>query len=99
MQMSKLTREDILKLARLARLDITDSEVEEYSEELSAILQYVEQLSEVDIEGLEPTLQITGLTNVTRPDELQDYGYKPEELRKNLPVEEAAQIKVRRMVG
>ena len=97
--MSKLTREDILKLARLARLDISDDEVEEYSNELSAILEYVEQLGKVDIEGLEPTLQITGLTNVTRPDEIKSYGYEPDELRKNLPAEEDDQIKVRRMVG
>ena len=97
--MSKLTREDILKLARLARLDISDDEVEEYSNELSAILEYVEQLGKVDIEGLEPTLQITGLTNVTRPDEIKSYGYEPDELRKNLPAEDDDQIKVRRMVG
>lgn len=97
--MSKLTREDILKLARLARLDISDDEVEEYSGELSAILEYVEQLGKVDIEGLEPTLQITGLTNVTRPDEVKSYGYEPTVLRQNLPAEEDDQIKVRRMVG
>jgi aspartyl-tRNA(Asn)/glutamyl-tRNA(Gln) amidotransferase subunit C len=97
--MSKLSREDILKLARLARLDVTDAEVEEYSAELSAILAYVEQLSQVDIDGLEPTLQITGLTNVTRADTVKDYGYAPQELRKNLPAEENDQIKVRRMVG
>lgn len=97
--MSKLTRDDILKLARLARLEVSEDEVTEYTEELSAILQYVEQLSEVDIEGLEPTLQVTGLTNVTRADEITDYGYKPEDLRQNLPEQEDNQIKVRRMVG
>ena len=97
--MSKLTREDILKLARLARLDISEEEIAEYSQELSSILEYVEQLNQVDIEGLEPTLQITGLTNVARDDEIKDYGYAVEDLRKNLPAEENAQIKVRRMVG
>jgi aspartyl-tRNA(Asn)/glutamyl-tRNA(Gln) amidotransferase subunit C len=97
--MSKLTREDILKLARLARLDVTDDEVEEYSKELSAVLDYVERLNTVDIEGLEPTLQITGLENVTRDDVVQDYGYKVEDLRKNLPAEEKDHIKVNRMVG
>src|SRR4051812_44132427 len=68
--MSKLTREDVLKLARLARLQLSDEEVEEYSSELSQILEYVEQLGTVDVTGLQPTNQITGLTNVMRPDEV-----------------------------
>ena len=97
--MSKLTREDILKLARLARLDLNDDEVEEYSRELSEILQYVEQLQNVDVSGLQPTNQITGLTNVTRPDETKDYGYQPDDLLKNLPDQEDRQIKVKRMIG
>jgi aspartyl-tRNA(Asn)/glutamyl-tRNA(Gln) amidotransferase subunit C len=86
-------------LARLARLQLTDDEVAEYSEELSEILQYVEQLSSVDVKGLEPTNQITGLTNVTRPDEVKDYGYQPAELQKNLPEAENDLIKVNRMIG
>lgn len=97
--MAKLTREDVLKLAQLARLDLTDDEVEEFSSELSAILQYVEKLESVDTKGLEPTNQVTGLTNVTRADEIRDYGYKPEELLKNLPDTKDKQIKVRRMIG
>lgn len=97
--MAKLTREDVLKLARLARLDLSDEEVEEYQRELSAILQYVEQLSEVDVDGLKPTNQVTGLINVMRPDEIVDYGYQPAELLKNVPQVENNQIKVRRMVG
>lgn len=97
--MAKLTREDVLKLARLARLELTEEEIEEFSGELTAILQYVEQLQRVDIKGLEPTNQVTGLTNVTRPDEVRDYGYKPEKLLENLPAKQANQIKVKRMLG
>jgi aspartyl-tRNA(Asn)/glutamyl-tRNA(Gln) amidotransferase subunit C len=97
--MAKLTREDVLKLAQLARLDLTDEEVEEYSAELSEILQYVEKLGEADVKGLEPTNQVTGLTNVTRVDEIRDYGYKPEDLLKNLPEVKDNQIKVKRMIG
>lgn len=97
--MAKLTREDVLKLARLARLDLTDAEVEEFQGELSAILQYVEQLQSVDVEGLEPTHQVTGLTNVTRPDETRDYGYKIEKLLENVPAVKDGQIKVKRMLG
>jgi aspartyl-tRNA(Asn)/glutamyl-tRNA(Gln) amidotransferase subunit C len=97
--MSKLTREDVLKLARLARLDLTDEEVERFSGELSGILQYIEQLQGVDVSGLEPTTQVSGLTNVMRKDEVHDYGYAPKELLKNAPAVQNDHIKVKRMVG
>lgn len=99
MEMSKLTREEVLKLARLARLDLTDEEVATFQEQLSEILQYVEQLQSVDISGLKPTNQVTGLENVTRPDEVRDYGYAPAELLKNVPSVQDNQIKVKRMIG
>jgi aspartyl-tRNA(Asn)/glutamyl-tRNA(Gln) amidotransferase subunit C len=97
--MSRLTREDVLKLARLARLDLTEDEIEEYSAELSEILQYVEQLSGVDVEGMKPTNQITGLRNVMREDKVQDYGYEPAKLLENVPAVEENEIKVKRMIG
>lgn len=97
--MSKLTRDDVLKLARLARLDLTDEEVESFSNELSEILQYVEQLQGVDVSGLEPTTQVSGLTNVMRKDEVRDYGYAPKELLKNTPQTQDDHIKVKRMIG
>ena len=97
--MAKLTREDVLKLARLARLELSDDEVEEFSGELSAILQYVEQLQGVDVSGLKPTNQVTGLANVTRKDEIRDYGYAVDTLQKNLPAAKNKQIKVKRMLG
>lgn len=97
--MAKLTRDDVLKLAQLARLDLTDDEVAEFSEELSAILGYVEQLSKVDVAGLKPTNQVSGLTNVTRDDEVKDYGYEPAKLLENVPAVQDNQLKVKRMVG
>ncbi len=97
--MAKLTRDDVLKLAQLARLQLTEDEIEEYSKELSDILQYVEQLQAVDIDTLQPTNQVTGLTNVTRPDVIKDYGYKEADLLKNVPQIQDGQIKVKRMIG
>jgi aspartyl-tRNA(Asn)/glutamyl-tRNA(Gln) amidotransferase subunit C len=97
--MADLTRDDILKLARLARLDLTDDEVAEYSRELTAILHYVEQLQNVDVAGLKPTNQVTGLVNVMRDDIPVDYGYEPLDLLKNIPVVQDNQIKVKRMIG
>lgn len=97
--MSKLSRDDVLKLARLARLSLSDEEVEEYRAELSDILQYVEQLQEVDVKGVEPTHQVTGLTHVTREDKIRDYGYGPADLLKNVPAVKDGQIKVKRTLG
>lgn len=97
--MTKLTRDDVLHLAQLARISLSDDEVAEFSEELSAILQYVEQLGSVDVSGLKPTNQVTGLTNVMRDDDVIDYGYDPRDLLKNVPHVQDNQIKVKRMIG
>jgi aspartyl-tRNA(Asn)/glutamyl-tRNA(Gln) amidotransferase subunit C len=97
--MADLTRDDVLKLARLARLTITEEEIEKYRAELSEILGYVEQLSQVDVTGLEPTTQVTGLTNVMREDIVEDYGATPDDLLRIVPETQDRQIKVKRMVG
>lgn len=96
--MAKLTREDVLKLARLARLSLTDEEVEQFAKEISSILDYVEQLQGVDVTGLEPTSQVTGLVNVMRDDVIKGYGASAEELLKNAPAMEDGQLKVKRMI-
>jgi aspartyl-tRNA(Asn)/glutamyl-tRNA(Gln) amidotransferase subunit C len=97
--MTELTREDVLKLARLARLDLTDEEVEAFRKEMSAILDYVAQLNDADVAGLEPTTQVTGLKNVMREDSVLDYGVSPEELLRLAPKTQDGQIKVKRMIG
>jgi len=97
--MADLTRDDVLKLARLARLSITEEEIEKYRSELSAILEYVEQLSQVDVTGLQPTTQVTGLTNVMRDDTVDDYGVTPDDLLRGAPATEDRQVKVKRMIG
>ena len=66
--MAKLTKTDVLHVAKLAKIEITGKEVEKYSEQLSKVVDYFSQLSEVDTEKVEPTSQTTGLENVTRPD-------------------------------
>ena len=97
--MAKLTRDEILALARLAKLQLTDAEVTQFSTEISAILGYVEQLQSVDLEGVEPTYQVTGLSNVMRPDEEISYGASPDELLKNAPEREKdGHIKVKRVL-
>lgn len=96
--MSKLSRDDILKLARLSRLELTDEEIAQFESEIGAILKYVEMLQTVELDGLEPTYQVTGLKDVTRPDEIVDYQATPEDLLKNAPQTENKHFKVKRMV-
>lgn len=97
--MAKLSKEDVLKLARLSRLRLSDDEIDQFAEEISEILGYVEQLSSVDTKGLEPTSQVTGLTNVMRKDEIIDYKTSQEALLKNAPAVEKKQFKVKRVLG
>ena len=96
--MGKLSRNDILKLANLARLELSEAEINGYIDDLSEILQYVEMLQDVDVSGLAPTNQVTGLANVTRPDEIVDYGYDVADLLHNVPAVEANHLKVKRMI-
>ncbi|HJP96252.1 MAG TPA: Asp-tRNA(Asn)/Glu-tRNA(Gln) amidotransferase subunit GatC [Candidatus Saccharimonadales bacterium] len=97
--MTQLTRDDVLKLARLSRLALTDEEVDEFLQELSSVLQYVEQLKDVDVAGLAPTSQVTGLTNVMRDDTVQDYGIVRDDLLRLAPATQDDQLKVKRMIG
>lgn len=97
--MAELTRKDILKLARLARLHLNDDEIEKFRDEISAILGYVQQLQKTDTKGVEPTYQVTGLKNVTRPDEIRGYGATAKELLKNAPDIEKGHIKVKRILA
>jgi aspartyl-tRNA(Asn)/glutamyl-tRNA(Gln) amidotransferase subunit C len=97
--MGKLSRDDVLKLAQLSRLALTEAEVEEFATEINEILGYVEQLQSVDVSGVLPTNQVTGLTNVTRDDKEIDYGYAPADLLKNVPHVQDDLLKVKRMIG
>jgi aspartyl-tRNA(Asn)/glutamyl-tRNA(Gln) amidotransferase subunit C len=96
--MSKLTRDDVLKLAKLSRLKLGEQEIEKFQGELSEILEYVEKLNSVDTTNTEPTYQVTGLKNVMRTDEIKDYGVSPEDLLKNAPSSQDHQFKVKRVL-
>lgn len=77
----QLTAQEVKHVANLARLSLTDQEVDQYSRELSAILEYIEQLNEVNISGVQETSQVTGLVNVVRDDVVEE---TPEEQKKKL---------------
>lgn len=93
-----MSRDDVLALAALSKLRLTDQEVDNLQKELSEILNYVEILKQVDVSGLEPTYQVTGLKNVMRSDEPKDYGYDVKALLKNAPAIQDGQFKVKRVL-
>lgn len=77
----------VKRIGRLARIRVEDNEVEKYQGELNAILDFVEQLGEVDVEGVEPMTSVTPMTLRRRDDVVTDGGY-PERIVANAPVTE-----------
>jgi aspartyl-tRNA(Asn)/glutamyl-tRNA(Gln) amidotransferase subunit C len=63
-----IDRDQVLHVAKLARLELTDEEVERMAGELSQILEHVERMTELDLEGVEPTSHAVQLENVLRED-------------------------------
>ena len=94
----KITKDQVLKLAQLARLKLTDDEVVKFTSELDSILDYVSLLDGADTEGLEPTSQVTGLVNVFREDKVREQEATPDELLERAPDSKDNYIKVRRML-
>lgn len=64
-----IEREQVLHVARLARLGLTGEEVERMAGELSSILEHVDRIGELDLDGVEPTSHVVELENVLRADE------------------------------
>jgi len=77
----------VRRIAHLARLNIADEEIEHLKGELNAILAFVEQLSEVDVEGVEPMTSVTPMRMKQRPDVVTDGG-DPQAVLKNAPARE-----------
>jgi len=64
----KIDAEQVRKVARLARLELDEREVEEFAGQLSSILEYVEKMNELDTEGVEPLAHCLPISNVLRAD-------------------------------
>src|SRR5438132_881327 len=77
----------VRRIAHLARIAVADEEVEHLRGELNAILAFFEQLSEVDVEGVEPMTSVTPMAMKKRPDEVTD-GDIPDDVLKNAPARE-----------
>ena len=95
----KLDQEQIKHIANLARLELSDKELEKYGEQLSDVLGYIDQLQEVNTDGIEPTAQVTGCTSVWQEDKAEVWDKEEtENALKQAPAIEKNQIKVKRIL-
>ena len=88
-----ITIDQVKKIAQLARIKLTPAEEKRHTETISAVLDYMKILNEVDINGVEPTCQVTGLNNVTREDIARDCVIK-KELTALMPIVELNELRV-----
>lgn len=92
-----LSKEEVLHIAKLARLELKHEEVEKFRTQLSGILAYVEKLQKVDTKNVEPIAQIMGLKNVFRDDEVEET--EPEVVEKMLKQAPAKKDNLIKTVG
>lgn len=92
-----ISREEVQKIAKLAKLRLTEAEVSLYQGQLGKILDAVNELSRLDTSGVPPTTSVLGLSNVLRPDEPEPFA-AVEKLLENAPEREGPYFKVRKVI-
>lgn len=93
--MSKVSQEDVKQIAALARLELSEDDIKKYQAELSNILDYVDLIEKVDTKNVEPTAQVTGLTDVVRDDVKNPSTLTRDDIFSNTPVKRDGYIKVK----
>ena len=88
-----IDRETVQNVARLARLGLSEEEIETFENQLSSILGHIQILQEADVSGVSPTVHVSRLTNITRED-IPQPSYPPEVLLANAPDQEDNCLKV-----
>jgi aspartyl-tRNA(Asn)/glutamyl-tRNA(Gln) amidotransferase subunit C len=91
--MATITKEQVKHVANLARLEITEEEAEMFTDNLTAIISFAEQLNELDTDEIEPTTHVLDLKNVMRKDEPRQWITREEAL-KNAPDHKDGQFRV-----
>ena len=94
----KITKEEILYVANLARLEIDATTIEKFVDQIGTVLEYVDQLKGVDTEGVRPTSHAISRTNAFREDE-QSGHLDPTEVLTNAPEKEDGSFIVPKVVG
>jgi aspartyl-tRNA(Asn)/glutamyl-tRNA(Gln) amidotransferase subunit C len=94
----KITKDEVLYVADLARLDLNEAAMEKFADQIGTILDYVDKLNEVDTEGIRPTSHAIFLTNAFREDEEKEHLDREEALA-NAPEKEDGNFIVPKVVG
>lgn len=93
-----ITREEIKHIAELSRLELTEQEIIKFGGQLDSILKYVGQLNEVDTKRVEPTAQVSGLSDIWRADDVHRWNQNEVEAALNQGEREGGQVKVKRVL-
>lgn len=93
-----IDREEVRKVANLARLNITEAEEVEFTTQLNSILEYFDQLSELDTTDVLPTTRAIETSNITRKDKLTPFPYK-EELLQAAPEQQGEFFRVPKIIS
>jgi aspartyl-tRNA(Asn)/glutamyl-tRNA(Gln) amidotransferase subunit C len=92
-----ISRDEIINLAKLSSIELSEAEVDKYQQEVSTILDMITKLKEIDTDGVEPTYQVSGNTSSLenmREDEISNEVVSKEELMKLAPRSSENEIKV-----
>lgn len=90
-----ITQEEVKHIAKLARLGLTEKEIEKFQNELSPILDYIEKLNEVDTANIEPTSHSIKVENVMREDQVKKTKTESKRLMDLAPDKKDSYIKVK----
>ena len=94
----KITREDVMYVAELARIDLSDDDIDVFAEQIGDILDYVDQLRRVSTEGVAPTSHAISLTNAFRDDEVSEPA-DPGRTLENAPESQEGYFIVPKIIG
>jgi aspartyl-tRNA(Asn)/glutamyl-tRNA(Gln) amidotransferase subunit C len=92
--MASISISDVHNLANLSNLSLSDTEADSLRIDLEEIVNYIEELKELNTEGVNPTYQVTDLSNVWREDSVIDYGVTREQLLELSPEQKDNSVKV-----
>ncbi|MBR2785016.1 MAG: Asp-tRNA(Asn)/Glu-tRNA(Gln) amidotransferase subunit GatC [Clostridia bacterium] len=92
-----ISKDEVKHIANLSKLNLTDEELEKYTNELSDIVDMANELSNIDVEGVKPTAHILDIQNVFRED-IQQPSYDRELILKNAPSKDAGCVSVPKVV-
>lgn len=96
--MPKLTNQEIEKISKLARIELQEDNKDQLAKELSSILDFVDDLQSLDLKGVEPVSQVTGLQDIWREDVVADCTIPRDKLLSNAPETQDGYIKVKKVL-